>query len=100
MVLARSSRPLTKSIWRLFLFGLLGASTWVAYRYAQEPVLDIADYEARVERAMRLTPLIDGHNDLPYLLRLELQNKIYDKSTFTFKDRAYPCPNTVTHLEY
>jgi len=27
---------------------------------------------------MRVSPLVDGHNDLPYLLRLELKNRIYD----------------------
>lgn len=27
---------------------------------------------------MRISPLVDGHNDLPYLLRLELKNRIYE----------------------
>jgi hypothetical protein len=36
------------------------------------------DYAARTKRALSQTPLIDGHNDLPYLIRVELQNKIYD----------------------
>ena len=42
------------------------------------------DYAARTDHLLRTTPLIDGHNDLPYLLRLELQNRIYDLNKFTF----------------
>ncbi|RDW79549.1 dipeptidase-6 [Coleophoma cylindrospora] len=38
-----------------------------------------ADNGARVRRVLSRIPLIDGHNDLPYLLRIELQNKIYDR---------------------
>lgn len=41
------------------------------------------------ETLLKKFPLIDGHNDLPYLLRLELQNQIYNTSQFTF----------ATHLE-
>ncbi|PVH89414.1 hypothetical protein DL98DRAFT_543767 [Cadophora sp. DSE1049] len=38
----------------------------------------------RVNEILSSTPLIDGHNDLPYLLRIELQNKIYAASEFQF----------------
>lgn len=54
--------------------------------YRIEPRLDPSDYEARAQRVSTGTPLIDGHNDLPYLLRLELQNKIYDTDKFTFRE--------------
>lgn len=40
--------------------------------------LSPTDYAGRARQILRTTPLIDGHNDLPYLLRVELQNKIYD----------------------
>jgi membrane dipeptidase len=43
------------------------------------------DYAARTDAILRTTPLIDGHNDLPYLLRIELQNKLYNNS-FDFRD--------------
>ncbi|TDZ17466.1 putative dipeptidase [Colletotrichum orbiculare MAFF 240422] len=33
---------------------------------------------ARTRRVLRTTPLIDGHNDLPWQLRLELHNRIYN----------------------
>jgi membrane dipeptidase len=47
---------------------------------------------------MKTTPLIDGHNDLPYLLRLELKNKIYD-SKFDFKQgRILFLSNSKTQL--
>ncbi len=40
--------------------------------------LNPTDYQGRARQILKATPLIDGHNDLPYLLRVELQNKIYD----------------------
>lgn len=44
--------------------------------YAQPP-LEPTDYLGRAKSVLETTPLIDGHNDLPYMLRIELQNKIY-----------------------
>ncbi len=38
---------------------------------------------------MRTTPLIDGHNDLPYLLRVELKNRIYDPEKFNFLEGKF-----------
>lgn len=32
---------------------------------------------ARVQRLLKATPLIDGHNDFPFLLRQQLRNQIY-----------------------
>jgi hypothetical protein len=40
--------------------------------------LDPHDYAGRARQILRSTPLIDGHNDFPYLLRHQLHNKIYD----------------------
>lgn len=48
--------------------------------------VDPSNYALRAENILKTTPLIDGHNDLPYLLRLELQNKIYNDSAFTFRN--------------
>ncbi|KAH7025155.1 microsomal dipeptidase [Microdochium trichocladiopsis] len=48
--------------------------------------LSDADYAGRTQQLLRTTPLIDGHNDLPYLLRIELQNKIYN-SSYDFRNQ-------------
>jgi hypothetical protein len=57
------------------------------YNKHADQALDDTDYVARTERILRTTPLIDGHNDMPYLLRIELQNRIYDKTLFNFSQR-------------
>jgi membrane dipeptidase len=44
----------------------------------------VENFKAGAEALMKTTTFIDRHNDLPYLLRLELKNKIYD-SKFDFK---------------
>jgi len=68
----------------------LGAMTAVAFSYLgfsfQGRKIDPLDYEARAKHILDTTPLVDGHNDLPYLLRIELQNKIYDSTEFNFWD--------------
>ncbi|KAH9901803.1 dipeptidyl aminopeptidase [Xylariomycetidae sp. FL2044] len=75
--------PLSTGI-GLFLF--LGISWYLASWYGRDPVVDPLDYPLRAEKILTSTPLIDGHNDLPYLLRLETRNKIYDNKTFSFRD--------------
>lgn len=35
------------------------------------------DHLARAKRILRETPLVDGHNDFPYLIRQQLHNEIY-----------------------
>ncbi|TVY34787.1 putative dipeptidase [Lachnellula occidentalis] len=73
-----------------FLLMLLGAISAIAFPYLgysfQGRKIDALDYEGRVKHILDTTPLIDGHNDLPYLLRIELQNKIYDAEEFNFWD--------------
>lgn len=54
------------------LFSLLGF-LWPG----QEPI-DPTDYAERTRRVLKTTPLIDGHNDFPLMLRIELHNRIYD----------------------
>ena len=44
----------------------------------KEEFIDPKDYHSRAKRVLRSTPLIDGHNDFPFLLRQQLQSKIYD----------------------
>lgn len=45
-----------------------------------EEKLDPLDYRARTNRVLTRTPLIDGHNDLPFLVRLQLNNQIYENN--------------------
>ncbi|CAG9983450.1 unnamed protein product [Clonostachys byssicola] len=42
------------------------------------PQLRADDYMGRTRQVLSTTPLIDGHNDLPYVIRQELKNKIYN----------------------
>lgn len=81
------------------LAGAAGIVLAVAgYLAVGKQAVDPTDYALRTERILSSTPLIDGHNDLPYLLRIELQNKIYDNSTFTFrhgnKKHKLPIPDS------
>ncbi|KAL7629559.1 hypothetical protein AAE478_001080 [Parahypoxylon ruwenzoriense] len=46
-------------------------------RLAEAPI-DPTNYALRTKRVLETTPLIDGHNDFPWLLRVELHNRIYD----------------------
>lgn len=55
------------------------SSVWGGASY-----IDPLDYVSRANRILSTTPLIDGHNDLPYLIRIELKNKIYDRKKFPF----------------
>ncbi|KAL4876201.1 putative dipeptidase [Aspergillus karnatakaensis] len=47
------------------------------------PSIPQTDYSARTRDVLSKTPLIDGHNDLPYLIRNELKHQIYN-DRFTF----------------
>lgn len=68
------------------LAGIILATASSGFVKFTAPTIEPTDYSLRTEKILSTTPLIDGHNDLPYLLRLELQNKIYDNTTFTFRD--------------
>jgi hypothetical protein len=53
----------------------------------KEEIIDPNDYLGRAKRVLQSTPLIDGHNDFPFLLRQQLHGKIYghdfEKETLT-----------------
>jgi hypothetical protein len=68
------------------VFTFLAASLWAIYR--KQASSGLPDISARIDRILKNTPLIDGHNDLPYLLRIELQNKI-NGDRFTFRQGAH-----------
>lgn len=71
--LATSKNPLS---WRPSIFGSNTQQT-TATAFIEE-ILDPEDYAGRARQILRSTPLIDGHNDFPYLLRHQLHNQIYD----------------------
>ncbi|TVY35239.1 putative dipeptidase [Lachnellula subtilissima] len=62
----------------IFFMPLLGISLlfWTVFSPSQ-PSISSTDYGARTEDLLKTTPLIDGHNDLPFLLRMQLDNEIY-----------------------
>lgn len=74
---------------------LLAASLWAIYRIQSES--ELPDISARIDSILKNTPLIDGHNDLPYLLRIELQNKI-NSDRFTFQQGANSKSFKTSHI--
>ena len=68
--------------WRFFsiLVAIMALSTW----WTSSDKIPRNDYARRTKEVMSKVPLIDGHNDMPYLIRVELKNHIYD-SRFTFR---------------
>jgi hypothetical protein len=84
--------------WIGLLTPIFGIALYLFQGHLWEASIDPQDFKARAENVMKTTPLIDGHNDLPYLLRLELKNKIYD-SKFDFKQgRILFLSNSKTQL--
>lgn len=73
------------------LIGLMGIglAAWLSYGQKTATNIHTDDYVARTDMILRTTPLIDGHNDLPLLLRLELHNQIYDNKTFPFRNSGW-----------
>lgn len=78
------------------LVGLAAFGLAAFFAYSQNAAVHISqdDYAARTEMVLRTTPLIDGHNDLPFLLRLELHNQIYDNKSFPFRESELRGPIT------
>lgn len=48
----------------------------------------------RVQRLLRATPLIDGHNDFPFLLRQQLHHRIYEHD---FRDNL-TCHTSINNM--
>lgn len=67
------------------LFSVLLLALSLGYLRRPQPGIPQTDYAARTRNVMSTTPLIDGHNDMPALIRVELKNHIYDKR-FTFRE--------------
>lgn len=85
----KQKTPAKPRSWTLpSLVGLAAVGLAISFTYRQNANVHISqdEYEARTEMVLRTTPLIDGHNDLPFLLRLELHNQIYDSKAFPFRE--------------
>lgn len=91
-------RTPTTVIWNPFKFIAIASvalGVWIttntrSIRYRQS--IDPLDYQARTERLLSETPLIDGHNDLPFLVRLQLNNQIYGDNLPFDTGENYPRP--------
>ncbi|OAA63470.1 Peptidase M19, renal dipeptidase [Niveomyces insectorum RCEF 264] len=69
--------------WAWFRYPLLAAGLALVLSpltllWPGEGPVDPSNYAERTRRVLKSTPLIDGHNDLPWQLRIELHNRIYD----------------------
>lgn len=73
ITLAAFSDPFTPSL-EFYNTGLWGKILLAA---TKEESIDPEDYLGRAKRILQNSPLIDGHNDFPFLLRQQLHGEIY-----------------------
>ncbi|KAI8959186.1 membrane dipeptidase-domain-containing protein [Daldinia sp. FL1419] len=64
--------------YHLFVAGFAFLLGPLALIWPRQLSIDVTNYAERTRRILKTTPLIDGHNDLPWQLRIELHNRIYD----------------------
>ncbi|KAI1475906.1 membrane dipeptidase-domain-containing protein [Daldinia eschscholtzii] len=64
--------------YHLFAAGFAFLLSPLAFIWPGHSPIDPTNYAERTRRVLKTTPLIDGHNDLPWQLRIELHNRIYD----------------------
>ncbi|KAI1407140.1 membrane dipeptidase-domain-containing protein [Hypoxylon sp. FL1857] len=64
--------------YHLFAAGFAVLLRPLAFLWPGQSPIDPTNYAERTRRVLKSTPLIDGHNDLPWQLRIELHNRIYD----------------------
>ncbi|KAI1077229.1 membrane dipeptidase-domain-containing protein [Whalleya microplaca] len=64
--------------YHLFAAGFAFLLSPLAFLWPGQSPIDPTNYAERTRRILKTTPLIDGHNDLPWQLRIELHNRIYD----------------------
>lgn len=89
-------KPPRRRIWgsmKFMLVCLTTISVSIALKtmtFMWEEKLDPLDYRARTSRLLSRTPLIDGHNDLPFLVRLQLNNQIYENNLPFGQGQLFP----------
>lgn len=74
------SNPLWRWPYALTTAGLAILLAPLAWWLQAEAPIDPTDYALRTRRILKTTPLIDGHNDLPWILRVELHNRLHDEN--------------------
>ncbi|KAI4861916.1 membrane dipeptidase-domain-containing protein [Hypoxylon rubiginosum] len=74
----QNSGFLFKFRYHLFAAGFAFLLGPFAFLWPGQTPVDPTNYAERTRRVLKTTPLIDGHNDLPWQLRIELHNRIYD----------------------
>lgn len=81
LVLVKSHKSRIWGSLKLAFVFLISIGTGIALRTMSvlwRENIDPLDYRSRTDRVLSETPLIDGHNDLPFLVRLQLNNQIYE----------------------
>ncbi|KAJ5238999.1 hypothetical protein N7468_003618 [Penicillium chermesinum] len=85
----RTRRTSDYLAWALLLL-ILVAGQWLLWLRTLRAAPGPLTIEERVQKILTHTPLIDGHNDLPILLRIHLKNHIYgDNFTEAFKSGKF-----------
>ncbi|KAI2465945.1 membrane dipeptidase-domain-containing protein [Annulohypoxylon bovei var. microspora] len=74
----QSSGFFSRFRYHLFAAGFAFLLGPFAFLWPGQSPIDPTNYAERTRRVLKSTPLIDGHNDLPWQLRIELHNRIYD----------------------
>ncbi|KAI1773190.1 membrane dipeptidase-domain-containing protein [Hypoxylon cercidicola] len=74
----QNSGFLSRFRYHLFAAGFAFLLGPFAFLWPGQSPIDPTNYAERTRRVLQTTPLIDGHNDLPWQLRIELHNRIYD----------------------
>ncbi|KAI1653384.1 membrane dipeptidase-domain-containing protein [Daldinia decipiens] len=75
---ANNSGLFSRFRYHLFAAGFAFLLGPLAFIWPGQSAIDPTNYVERTRRVLKTTPLIDGHNDLPWQLRIELHNRIYD----------------------
>ena len=78
--LRQQTHPLWRWPYALATAGLAILLSPFAWWSQAESPIDPTNYALRTERILKTTPLIDGHNDLPWMIRVELHNRLRDES--------------------
>lgn len=69
--------PPGSSIWSIFLLTVsIVAALYSLHVVNKEAQLNRTDYADRARNILETTPLVDGHNDFPFLLRQQLHGQI------------------------
>ncbi|OIW30408.1 hypothetical protein CONLIGDRAFT_573456 [Coniochaeta ligniaria NRRL 30616] len=77
------SRPQASGAWSWVRYPLVAAGVALAlsplaFLWPGENPIDPTNYAERTRRVLKSIPLIDGHNDLPWQIRIELHNRLQD----------------------